>query len=42
MKDPAATVDYHTGKWPNAQYANPPVQLEPSLDAVRAELERML
>lgn len=42
MKDPAATVDYHTGHWPNAKYANPPVQLEPTLDAVRAELERML
>jgi threonine synthase len=42
LKDPTATVDYHTGNWPNAQYANPPVKLEPTLDAVKAELEKQL
>jgi len=42
MKDPAATVDYHTGNWPNAQFANPPVQLEASLSAVQAALEQRL
>jgi threonine synthase len=42
LKDPAATVDYHTGAWPEAQYANPPTQLEPDLKAVQHELERRL
>jgi threonine synthase len=42
MKDPAATVDYHTGQWPDAAYANPPVQLEPTLDAVKTVLEKQL
>jgi len=42
MKDPAATVDYHTGNWPNAQFANAPIQIEASLDAVRNILEQRL
>jgi threonine synthase len=42
LKDPAATVDYHTGAWPEAQYANPPTQLEPDMKAVQRELERRL
>ncbi len=42
LKDPTATVDYHTGQWPNARYANPPVQIEPTLAAVRSALERKL
>jgi threonine synthase len=40
LKDPTATVDYHTGAWPNAQFANPPVQLEADLSAVRKMLEK--
>lgn len=42
LKDPAATVDYHTGGWPNAQFANAPIQLEPTMSAVRHVLEKML
>jgi threonine synthase len=41
LKDPAATVDYHTGAWPRAQYANMPVKLEPTLAAVQTELEKV-
>ena len=42
LKDPTATVDYHTGNWPNADYANAPVKIAPSLEAVRDELEKRL
>jgi threonine synthase len=42
MKDPGATVDYHTGNWPNAQFANSPIQIEAGLDAVRNVLEQRL
>jgi len=42
LKDPTATVDYHTGIWPNAQFANPPVQVEPELAAVRQVIEKQL
>jgi threonine synthase len=42
LKDPAATVDYHTGVWPEAQFANPPVQLEPTMEAVRQVIEAKL
>jgi threonine synthase len=42
LKDPAATVDYHTGGWPNAQFANPPVQIEAELSAVRRVIEKRL
>ena len=42
LKDPAATVDYHTGKWSNAQYANSPVRVEPDVDAVRTVIEERM
>jgi len=41
LKDPGATVDYHTGAWPQAQYANCPIKLEPTLSAVQTELEKI-
>jgi threonine synthase len=42
LKDPTATVDYHTGLWPNAQFANAPVQVEPELASVRRVIEKRL
>ncbi len=42
LKDSGATVDYHTGVWPNAQFANPPVQVEADLAAVRKVIEARL
>jgi threonine synthase len=42
MKDPAATVDYHTGNWAKAQFANAPIQIEASLNAVRNVLAQRL
>jgi threonine synthase len=42
LKDPGATVDYHTGTWPKAQFANPPIQVEPTLAAVRGIIEQRL
>ena len=42
LKDPAATVDYHTGAWPRARFANAPLQLEPTLTAVRKVIEKTL
>jgi threonine synthase len=42
MKDPGATVDYHTGAWPNAQFANAPVQVEAKLGIVRKIIEQRL
>jgi threonine synthase len=42
LKDPAATVDYHTGVWPQAQYVNPPVEVEPTFTAVKQELEKRM
>jgi threonine synthase len=42
LKDPTATVDYHTGAWPNAQFANMPVQLEADIAVVRKVLEKRL
>ena len=42
LKDPDATVNYHTGAWPNAQLANAPMQLESNLTAVQKELEKSL
>ncbi len=42
LKDPAATVDYHTGHWPQAEAANAPIQVELSLAAVQKELEKRL
>jgi threonine synthase len=40
LKDPEATVNYHTGLWPEAQYANAPVPVEPVLAAVKQALEK--
>ncbi len=42
LKDPTATVDYHTGQWPNAQFANAPVKVEATLAAVQQALEARL
>jgi threonine synthase len=42
LKDPDATVDYHTGGWPTAHFANAPIQVEPTLAAVRAVIEQRL
>jgi threonine synthase len=42
LKDPTATVDYHTGAWPEAKYANPPVQLGADLGSVRQVIEQRL
>ncbi len=42
LKDPDATVNYHTGSWPNAQFANAPMQLESNLAAVQKELKKRL
>jgi threonine synthase len=42
LKDPTATVDYHTGACPNAQFANMPVQLEADIGVVRKVLEKRL
>ena len=42
LKDPTATVDYHTGAWPKARYANPPVQLGADLGSVRQVIEERL
>lgn len=40
LKDSDATVDYHTGRWPEAQYANAPAPVEPTLEAVKQVLEK--
>ena len=42
LKDPTATVDYHTGGWPEAKYANPPVQVAAEIAAVRRVIETRL
>jgi threonine synthase len=42
LKDPTATVDYHTGAWPNAQFANQPAQVVAEIEAVREVLEQRL
>ncbi len=42
LKDPTNTVEYHTGGWPQAQFANAPVEVEATLDAVRAVIEKRL
>jgi threonine synthase len=39
LKDPAATVAYHTGEWPDAAYANRPVSAAAEIDAVRRVVE---
>jgi threonine synthase len=42
LKDPTATVDYHTGAWPEAKYTNPPVQIGADLGSVRQVIEQRL
>ena len=42
LKDPGSTVDYHTGAWPRAAFANAPVQVEPELAAVQRMIEARL
>jgi threonine synthase len=39
LKDPAATVAYHTGEWPEAAYANRPASVEAEIGAVRRLIE---
>jgi threonine synthase len=39
LKDPAATVAYHTGEWPDAAHANRPLSVPAEMDAVRRVLE---
>jgi threonine synthase len=39
LKDPAATVAYHTGEWPDAAYANRPLSVPAEMDAVRKVIE---
>ncbi len=40
LKDPSATVAYHTGEWPAAAYANPPIHVAAELEAVRKVIEK--
>jgi threonine synthase len=42
LKDPGATVDYHTGAWPGARYANRPQPVAADLAAVRELIEGIL
>jgi len=42
LKDPGATVAYHTGEWPAARYANLPQQIPADIGAVRDVIERVL
>jgi len=42
LKDPAATVAYHTGEWPRARYANPPRSVPAEVNAVRRLIEDLL
>ena len=42
LKDPTNTVEYHTGAWPNAQFANAPLKVEASLPAVQKVIEKRL
>lgn len=42
LKDSDSTVDYHTGGWPKAQFVNAPIQVEPTLAAVRDVIEQRL
>jgi threonine synthase len=42
LKDPGATVDYHTGGWAGASYANRPQPVAANLDAVRGLIEHIL
>jgi threonine synthase len=42
LKDPGATVDYHTGGWLNASYANQPRQVAADMTAIRKTVEKLL
>ncbi|MDM8528592.1 threonine synthase [Anaerolineales bacterium HSG24] len=42
LKDPTATVDYHTGNWAEAKFANAPVKVGADLDSVRRVIEKEL
>jgi threonine synthase len=42
LKDPGATVDYHTGQWPNASYANRPQPVAADMMAIRQVVEKLL
>ena len=42
LKDPGATVGYHTGEWPEALYANRPRVVGADVDSVRRVVEEML
>jgi threonine synthase len=39
LKDPGATVGYHTGQWEDATYANPPQAVAGNLEDVRRVIE---
>jgi threonine synthase len=42
LKDPGATMDYHTGEWAGARYANRPQPVAANLEAVRGLIEGLL
>ncbi len=42
LKDPTATVDYHTGAWPEAKFANAPLQVEADIGLVREVIQQRL
>ena len=39
LKDPAATVAYHTGEWPDAAYANRPLSVPAEMRVVLKVIE---
>ncbi len=42
LKDPAATVSYHTGEWPEAHFANQPRPVSAHSEEVRRAIESIL
>ncbi len=42
LKDPGATVAYHTGEWADARLANAPVRIDANLNAVRRVIEALI
>jgi threonine synthase len=42
LKDPGATVDYHTGQWPQAQFANAPLAVGATLKDVETVINQVL
>lgn len=42
LKDPEGTVAYHTGQWPEGRYANTPLKVEATFEAVRSAIEAVL